>query len=336
VKALFTAEEILEIASARVAAGILPSDAGSICTDTRLINQGDWFLALPGASFDGHDFLGDAFAGGAIGCIVSERTGYSIGNSSFPLLAVADTDYALKALSTNWRKRINPTVGMVCGAAENVERLVHLIAGAAAIDKKTVNFSGCIKSAREASQMQLAMPGNTRLSVVGFCPNYLREIEHTAAVLEPNLLAFLPLAFENLRLTSQPKELANVPLKLLQHVSKNWAWVLNADSGITTGLMRLNEQFNLLVYGERFFDMKGWWRRRQLEEPGGQWAEVLIQEPIEDIGPLSLKYSAAITYVQKSLSDEEAWLCVNACGLVGINLSAIAEAPKLKRQSSDN
>ena len=71
--ALFNAEEIVDITEARIAVGMMHEDVGEICTDTRRLQEGQWFLALGGQEFDGHDFLGEAFSMGAIGCIVEER-----------------------------------------------------------------------------------------------------------------------------------------------------------------------------------------------------------------------------------------------------------------------
>lgn len=75
---------------------------GTICTDSRRIREGEWFLAICGKDFDGHDFLGDVYSAGALGAIVEERLQYSLGNKTFPLLAVDDTFYALAILA---RKR---------------------------------------------------------------------------------------------------------------------------------------------------------------------------------------------------------------------------------------
>jgi UDP-N-acetylmuramoyl-tripeptide--D-alanyl-D-alanine ligase len=95
----FTAEEIMELTQGRLASGLMPDEAGTICTDTRIIEEGQWFIALCGQVYDGHDFLGDAFAGGAIGCIVQVRPSYPIANKSFPLIAVDDTELALERLA---------------------------------------------------------------------------------------------------------------------------------------------------------------------------------------------------------------------------------------------
>ncbi len=49
------------------------STISSISTDTRSLRRGDLFVALKGTQFDGHDFLDEAVARGAIGTVVSGR-----------------------------------------------------------------------------------------------------------------------------------------------------------------------------------------------------------------------------------------------------------------------
>lgn len=111
--AAYTAEEIIDLTLGRMAQGMTPEDAGEIVTDTRSLMEGKWFVALVGKNFDGHDFIGDAFCGGALGCIVEDRGSYPIAATSFPLIAVDDTEEALGALVTNWRKRTRKKVVLV-------------------------------------------------------------------------------------------------------------------------------------------------------------------------------------------------------------------------------
>ena len=50
-------------------------DTGATITgvsiDTRTIQPGDCFFAIPGENFDGHDYLADAFAKGASCAVIS-------------------------------------------------------------------------------------------------------------------------------------------------------------------------------------------------------------------------------------------------------------------------
>ncbi|CAN5486657.1 hypothetical protein BH11CYA1_BH11CYA1_20690 [soil metagenome] len=111
--AVYSAEEIIELTGARVAVGMVPDEAGEIATDTRSELSGSWFVALVGKTFDGHDFIGDAFSAGALGCIVADRPSYPIAATSFPLLAVDDTEEALAVLARNWRRRTRKKLVLV-------------------------------------------------------------------------------------------------------------------------------------------------------------------------------------------------------------------------------
>ena len=64
-------EDIMQWTAADVV-GILGtrSVVAGISTDTRTLRPGEVFLALAGGSFDGHDYVEEAFAAGAVAAIV--------------------------------------------------------------------------------------------------------------------------------------------------------------------------------------------------------------------------------------------------------------------------
>jgi hypothetical protein len=119
VVATYSAEEIIELTGARMACGMLPDEVGEVATDTRADLAGAWFVALCGKTFDGHDFIGDAFSAGALGCIVADRPSYPIAATSFPLLAVDDTEEALGKLARNWRRRTRKKLILVAATSLN-------------------------------------------------------------------------------------------------------------------------------------------------------------------------------------------------------------------------
>ena len=45
-------------------------ELGNVVSDTRTLRAGDFFVALRGARFDAHDFVGEAIAKGAGGVLV--------------------------------------------------------------------------------------------------------------------------------------------------------------------------------------------------------------------------------------------------------------------------
>ncbi|MGB3294885.1 MAG: UDP-N-acetylmuramoyl-tripeptide--D-alanyl-D-alanine ligase [Phormidesmis sp.] len=72
-----------------------------VTTDTRTVLPGDLFVALAGETFDGHDFVEQAIAKGAIAVVV--RRG-ALSENAVPQLEVEDTLTAYQSLGRWWRQ----------------------------------------------------------------------------------------------------------------------------------------------------------------------------------------------------------------------------------------
>ena len=97
--------------------------------DTRLLKKGDLFVAFKTNQRDGHDFLADAQAKGAIGAIVQKKMEFS---RRFPLLCVDDTLKAFQAIAQGFRETWNfPVVAITgsCGKTTTKELLCQLLGG---------------------------------------------------------------------------------------------------------------------------------------------------------------------------------------------------------------
>ncbi len=87
-----------------------------ISTDSRAIGQGDVFFALQGDQFDGHDYVVQALAKGALCAVVREDWSVPSTISEQQLLKVKDTLLSLGQLAQAWRKHINPFVIALTGS----------------------------------------------------------------------------------------------------------------------------------------------------------------------------------------------------------------------------
>lgn len=94
-------------------------------TDSRTIRTGDCFFALSGDNFDGHNYINDAFAKGAV-CAVVSRDVDSAGNC---LLKVSDTVKALGGFAAEYRRLMNFKVVAITGSVgkTTVRQIVHHI-----------------------------------------------------------------------------------------------------------------------------------------------------------------------------------------------------------------
>jgi UDP-N-acetylmuramoyl-tripeptide--D-alanyl-D-alanine ligase len=96
-----------------------PSDIvfADVSIDTRTLRQGDLFFAIRGIKQDGHKFVPDALAKGALGAVVEHGYEYP---GEFPpgrvLIKVADTHQALKVLAGHVRRRWHGTLVALTGS----------------------------------------------------------------------------------------------------------------------------------------------------------------------------------------------------------------------------
>ncbi len=184
--AQFSAEEIIDITRGRLASGMMPVGFGSISTDTRLLGEGDWYLALSGERFDGNDFIGDAFSLGAIGCIVVERGNYPIASTAFPLIAVPDTLRAYHALARNWRKRINPLVIGITGSSGKTTTK-EMCAAAFGFAVRTHRSKMNENNEFGVPKTILSMPDDTQALVIEMAMRGLGQIELLAKTALPDV-----------------------------------------------------------------------------------------------------------------------------------------------------
>ena len=101
------------VASARIS-GAGGTRATGVSIDSRSLRPGDLFVAIRGARFDGHRFVGDALARGAAAVVVSDAA--ALGTPPAPGVVVDDTLHALQALARRVRRDSGARVVAVTGS----------------------------------------------------------------------------------------------------------------------------------------------------------------------------------------------------------------------------
>lgn len=92
----------------------LKGQLGGFCVDSRLLQPKDLFFALPGNSIDGHCFLEEASAKGAVGAVVAKN--YAGPSYGLSLMYVPDVLLALQALARTAVSRSSTTVVAITGS----------------------------------------------------------------------------------------------------------------------------------------------------------------------------------------------------------------------------
>ena len=112
-----TADELIRLTAGRLLKPSARPIRGAT-VDSRAIEPGELFVALPGERTDGHRFLGDAAAAGAAALVVTaapEREALdALGDVA--VLQVADGVRALQSIAAGWRSRFTPLVVGITGS----------------------------------------------------------------------------------------------------------------------------------------------------------------------------------------------------------------------------
>ena len=139
--------------------------------DSRRIEPGQIFIAIPGERTDGHAFLGAAIAAGATAVIVTRPPADASLLGDVSVIRVADGIRALQAIAAAWRTRFSPLVVAVTGSIAKTSTKEAI---AAVLDR---------------SMTTLRSEGNQN-NEIGLPLTLLRlGPEHEAAVLEMGMFA---------------------------------------------------------------------------------------------------------------------------------------------------
>lgn len=103
----------LSVAAALLECGPVQNDLAfsGITTDSRQVAPGMLFAALPGETFDGHDYIPEAVERGAVAVLVQRNV-----ESAIAVLQVADVLAALGLLAAYWRKQCPAKVVGITGS----------------------------------------------------------------------------------------------------------------------------------------------------------------------------------------------------------------------------
>ena len=190
--ALWTSDEIAAATGGRATHAF---EVTGVTFDSREVQPGDLFVAMPGTVHDGHRFVDGAFAAGASAAVVSQPV-------NGPHVLVEDTFAALQALGRASRERSRATIFGVTGSVGKTSTKEALYA---ALDRnRPGKVHRSVKSYNNHTGVPLSlarMPRDAHYAVLEMGMNNAGEIRALAAQVRPHvalITAIAPAHIENL------------------------------------------------------------------------------------------------------------------------------------------
>ncbi len=194
--------------------------------DSRLVQEGDLFVALKGERTDGHAFLDEAFTRGACAAIVSDRK--AIPEAGRNVICVRDSLQALWALAAAWRKELSAIlVGITgsCGKTTTKGLVAHLLEGDFRVFAAPESFNTEIG-------LPLALLGMTNSAEVGVFEvgaNAPGEIAALSALLSPQIAILTMVGRTHLEGFGDLKTVAEEKWELVRALPGDGTVIVNVD-----------------------------------------------------------------------------------------------------------
>ncbi|MDR0350810.1 MAG: UDP-N-acetylmuramoyl-tripeptide--D-alanyl-D-alanine ligase [Coriobacteriales bacterium] len=205
--------------------------------DTRALQAGALFIALPGEKADGNDFLCEAFAKGAAVAIASRRPTeaerHAAEQNRAALLYAPDGQLALQRLASAWREQLRARVVGITGSSGKTGTKA-LIAAVLERAFLTVSSLGNRNNEVGLPATVLAASASTEALVVEMAMRGLGQIEELCAIARPQVGVITNIGPVHLELLGSKEAVARAKAELISSLpDRSGIAILNGDDPYT-------------------------------------------------------------------------------------------------------
>jgi UDP-N-acetylmuramoyl-tripeptide--D-alanyl-D-alanine ligase len=203
----------------------------SVSTDSRAVEAGGVFLALPGERTDGHRFVETAFAAGAVAAIVSERAAAGLRR---PLVRVSSTPEALLRLAANERAAMDATVVGITGA--NGKTSTKDLTDSVARSRFRVHASpGSFNNEIGLPLTILGAPPDTQVLVAEMGARRLGDVKLLAGIARPDVVVVTNVGVAHMEVFGSWASIVEASAEPVDALGPDGVAILNADDPIVIG-----------------------------------------------------------------------------------------------------
>jgi len=225
---MFSIDELISATGGRLFYGQASKVVNNISIDSRTIKPNDVFIAIKGANFDGHDFIGEAVKKGA-GCIIKETRGRKVSGKNNPaFIEVKDTIRALADIGCFMRKKFNIPLIAVTGS-NGKTTTKEMIAWVLSKKFKVLKNEGTKNNHIGLPLTLSLMDGQDEIAVVEIGSNHFGEIEYLSKACLPNIGVITNIGPSHLEYFSSLKGVFKEKSALIKNLQSPGIAVLNLD-----------------------------------------------------------------------------------------------------------
>ena len=227
-----TAKEIIYAIDGELIAGNPESSLMGICTDSREIISGQFFWALQGERYDGHDFVKQAVEKGALGIVIKKSHRREISpNGDLVVIVVEDTLRALGDLAGWWRHQHDVRVAAITGSVGKTTTK-EMTANILELDAPTLKNRGNLNNLVGLPLTVLMMEERHCKAVLEMGMNRPGEIARLTEIADPDIGLITNIAKAHIEGLGDINGVARAKAELLEKISSDGQIILNGDDEV--------------------------------------------------------------------------------------------------------
>lgn len=207
--------------------GRVPGDDArfdGVSIDSRAIAAGDLFVALVGPRFDGHDYLDDVAAKGAVAALVQRE----VPGSTLPQLVVADTRLALGQLGALNRAAFTRPVAAITGSSGKTT-VKEMLASILRTQGPVLATRGNLNNDLGAPLTLLELAPQHTAAVIELGASRVGEIAYTVGLTRPHAALITNAGTAHVGEFGGPDKIVEAKGEILEGLGEGGKAVLNLD-----------------------------------------------------------------------------------------------------------
>lgn len=195
----------------------------SVSIDTRTIKPGDLYVAISGENFDGHNFIEEAKAKGAVAALVNHPVA-----TTLPQLIVTDTRLALGKIAALWRAQWHGTLIALTGSCgkTTVKEMMHSIL---ACKGNTLATKGTLNNDYGVPLTLLQLNKEHEFAVIEMGANHPGEIGYLTQLAKPKVAFINNIAPAHLEGFGSIEGVAKAKVEIFNGLDKEGIALVNGD-----------------------------------------------------------------------------------------------------------
>jgi UDP-N-acetylmuramoyl-tripeptide--D-alanyl-D-alanine ligase len=248
-----TLVEVLAANSVNMTALKVQTLVVGVTTDTRTVQPGELFVALEGDTFDGHNFVAQAIAQGALAAVVRKGV---LTASDLPLLEVNDTLAAYQTLGQWWRQQCAVPVIAITGSVGKTTTK-EIVAAALAQFGSVLKTQSNNNNEIGVPKTLLGLTTDHRYAVVEMGMRGPEEIALLTQIAQPDVALITNVGTAHIGRLGSREAIAQAKCELLQELPAAGIAILNHDDALLMSTAATVWSGSQITYGLEGGDMHG-------------------------------------------------------------------------------